>query len=482
MEKSTRVLAFVLAGGEGRRLAPLTRHTAKPAVPFHTSHRLIDFALSNLRNSGIRAIHVLMQYQPQSVLQHLMACWRCGRPDPDGFINPILGGVGGLPAFGGTADAVYQNRQQIIDFCPDVVAIFSADHIYRMDVRQMIDYHLACGADVTVAALPVPLEEARSFGVIEAAAGGRIRRFVEKPQRPRPMPGCPDRAFASMGNYLFSPRVLLEALEATHAAGGTDFGGHLLPTLVESHRLMAYDFTTNRIDGMPAGCHAHYWRDVGTLDAYFAAQMDTLGAAGRAPRFDILTRCWPIRGGASASDAGRREWSLGQYQCLSSIAHSARVEESILRPGASIADHAEVSRCILGDNVEVGPGCRLRNVIIEADNKVPAGFEVGFEPDRDHEWLPVSEGGVVVIPRGYFNTTVLTQAVSAGVGRGAGATITPIGVPTGLAAATGKQAALAGSGANVMAMMPSLAAGAAPAGARRRDAAEPQPSTQAARA
>ncbi len=342
MEKSTRVLAFVLAGGEGRRLAPLTRHTAKPAVSFHTSHRLIDFALSNLRNSGIRAIHVLMQYQPQSVLQHLMACWRCGKPDPDGFINPILGGVGGLPAFAGTADAVYQNRQLIIDFCPDVVAIFSADHIYRMDVRQMVAYHLACGADVTVSALPVPLEEARSFGVIEAAADGRIRRFVEKPQRPRPMPGRPDRAFASMGNYLFSPRVLLEALEATHAADGTDFGGHLLPALVDSHRLMAYDFTTNRIDGVPAGCDAHYWRDVGTLDAYFAAQMDTLGAADRAPRFDMQARCWPIRGEAPAYDPARREWSPGQ--CM--------VVDCAVRPGSNKAS------CERGSASPTAPKCR----------------------------------------------------------------------------------------------------------------------------
>jgi len=276
--------------------------------------------------------------------------------------------------------------------------------------------------------------------------------------------------------------VLLEALEATHAADGTDFGGHLLPTLVDSHRLMAYDFTTNRIDGVPAGCDAHYWRDVGTLDAYFAAQMDTLGAADRAPRFDMQARCWPIRGESPAYDPARREWSPGQG--WSSIGQSARVEQSILRAGVSIADRAEVSRCILGDNVEVGPGCRLRNVIIEADNKVPPGFEVGVEPDRDHEWLPVSEGGVVVIPRGFFSTTVLAQAVSAGVGRGAGPAITPIGLPTGLAATVspGKQAALAATTGTVMPMVPSLSAGAAPVGARRREPAEQQPSTQAARA
>ena len=251
MEKDTRVLAFVLAGGEGRRLAPLTRQLAKPAVPFHTSHRLIDFALSNLRNSGIRAIHVLMQYQPQSVLQHLMACWRCGsRIRTASSTRSSAGSAACLlspaPRTPSTRTAS-RSSTFVRTWSP-----FSAPTIstgWTCGRWSTSTWH--CGADVTVSALPVPLAEARSFGVIEAAADGRIRRFVEKPQRPRPMPGRPDHALASMGNYLFSPRVLLEALEATHAAGGTDFGGHLLPALVDSHRLMAYDFTTNRIDGLP---------------------------------------------------------------------------------------------------------------------------------------------------------------------------------------------------------------------------------------
>jgi glucose-1-phosphate adenylyltransferase len=480
METNTRVLAFVLAGGEGRRLAPLTRHVAKPAIPFHKSHRLIDFALSNLRNSGVRAIHVLMQYQPQSVLQHLIACWHCGRSDADGFVHPVIGGSSGVPAFAGTADAVYCNRQEIIDFCPDVVAVFSADHIYRMDVRQMIDFHLASGADVTVSALPVPLAEARSFGVIEADTSGRIRRFAEKPPQPRPMPGRPDHAFASMGNYLFSPRVLLEALEATHAAGGTDFGGHLLPSLVDGHRLMAYDFTSNRIDGLPAGCDPHYWRDVGTLDAYFAAHMDTMGAPAQAPRFDVNARCWPIRSATPAFDAARGEWSLGRYRSMATVAASASVEHSILRPGVRVGERAEVFRSILGENVDVGAGCRLRNVIIEADNHVPPGFEVGFDPATDRDWLPVSEGGVVVIPRGFFSTTQLARAVARGLGSGTAPAIIPPGI------AGNVPAAGMGSGASthtVTPMVPALAAGAAPTLPRRREAATAEtPSTHAARA
>ena len=399
MEKATRVLAFILAGGEGKRLAPLTRHIAKPAVPFHARHRLIDFALSNLRNSGIRAVHVLMQYQPRSVLRHLLSTWRADRPDPDGFVNPVTGGTGGIAAFDGTADAVFRNREQIVDFSPDVVVVFSADHIYRMDVRQMIEFHLACDADATVAALPVPLAQARGFGVIEAGEGGRIHRFAEKPARPAPMHGRPGQALASMGNYVFSPRVLLQALDATHVAGGTDFGGDLLPSLVGSHRLMAYDFTTNVVKGTSADADPHYWRDVGTIDAYFAAHMDTLGPV---PRFRLANREWPIRGTAAAGDSTGPEWPFGREQSLAVMSHSAEVEQSILRQGVHIGERALVSRCIVADNVTVGARCRLRNVIVDQDNHLPDGFEAGIDAALDRQCWPVSDAGIVVIPRGFF--------------------------------------------------------------------------------
>jgi glucose-1-phosphate adenylyltransferase len=414
MEKrEVKVLAFVLAGGEGKRLAPLTKEVAKPAVPFHTQHRLIDFALSNLRNSGIRTMHVLMQYRPESVLEHLTSAWQIHRPDATCFINPVIGGQGGMPHFAGTADAVYRNRREIVDTLPDLVAVFSADHIYRMDVRQMIDFHLDTGADATVAALPVPLAEARGFGVIEARSDGRIKRFAEKPQKPLPMPGRPDHALASMGNYIFSPKVLLEALEATRADGGTDFGGHLLPALVSSHRLMAYDFTTNVIEGLAPEKRSHYWRDVGTLDAYFAAHMDTLAGPGGAPRFDLAAHGWPIRGETSVFDASRRNWALGRYESLAAVAPSAAVEQIILRQGASVGAGAEVERCILGEHVEIGARCRLRNVIVESGTRVPAGFVAGFDPARDREMLTVSDGGIVVIPRSFFSTPIRTTLAHA---------------------------------------------------------------------
>jgi glucose-1-phosphate adenylyltransferase len=413
-----------------------------------------------------------------------MSTWRCGRADSEGFVNPIIGGVGGVPSFAGTADAIYRNRREILDFCPDVVAIFSADHIYRMDVRQMVDFHLASGADVTVSALPVPLGEARSFGVLETDGDGRIRRFLEKPRNPLPMRGRPDRALASMGNYLFSPRVLLEALEATHAAGGTDFGGHLLPALVSSHRLMAYDFATNRIEGLPADCDPHYWRDVGTIDAYFAAHMDTMPATpGAVPRFDIAARSWPIRGAVSPFDPARREWSLGRYQCMAAIARTADVEQSILRQNAKVGERAQVAYCILGENVEVGEDCRLRNVIIEAGNKVPDGVEIGFDPAQD-EWLPVSEGGIVVIPSGFFNNRIPAGRMNwdihplgrrqPGVTSGAVSTSDPGPV-------TGKAAATTEGGPTVSQIVPSLAAGAAQ-GPRRREVPTTKPRSAGARA
>ena len=256
--------------------------------------------------------------------------------------------------------------------------------------------------------------------MIEADADGRIRRFAEKPQQPLPMAGpCRTMPWPRWATTCSRPRVLLQALEATHAAGGTDFGGHLLPALVASHRLMAYDFTTNRIEGLPAGCDAHYWRDVGTLDAYFAAHMDALAAAGAAPRFDV--------GGARAGrfavpsrlrSGPARVVDLGATSAWRRFRASAQVERSILRPGASIGERAEVSRCILGENVEVGarlPACATSSSR-RTTSCPPASWRL--RPARDQERLPVSEGGIVVIPRGYFSTTVASQAVSPGVAAG----------------------------------------------------------------
>ncbi|MGE0798728.1 MAG: sugar phosphate nucleotidyltransferase [Lautropia sp.] len=409
MQRSApRVLAFVLAGGEGKRLAPLTRSVAKPAVPFHRHHRLIDFALANLRNSGIQAIHVLTQYRPESVLEHLARTWGGSGSLYQGFVNPVVGGAHGIERFRGTADAVYCNRDQIVDFCPDVVAVFGADHVYRMDVRQMIDFHMAAGADATIAALPVPLAAARGFGVVAAAPDGRIKSFAEKPHDPEPMPGRPDYAFASMGNYLFQPAALLRALDDVRAAGGTDFGSDLLPHLLAtSARLYAYDFATNVVPGSESSAEPHYWRDVGTLDAYFAAQMDTLGPR---PRFDPRSTAWPIRSHADVSQPGAvgaiADWAadaLRDYRSdLGGRAARSRLSETIVRDGVAIGDGAELSRCVLQDGVTIGSGCRLRNVIVDRDNAVPDGTEIGFDEAADRQRFSVSETGIVVVPAGTF--------------------------------------------------------------------------------
>jgi glucose-1-phosphate adenylyltransferase len=413
MKKSAEVLAIVLAGGEGTRLAPLTRQTAKPAMPFHAAHRLIDFALSNLNNSGIPVVHVLMQYRPESVLRHLDEAWMGAQEGSGCLIHPLVGGTGRLPRFNGTADAVYQIRQALIEQRPDVVAVFSADHVYRMDVRQMIDFHLQTGADATVAALPVPCEAARSFGVMEVDGRGRIMRFAEKPQHPLPMPGRPGHALASMGNYLFAPDVLLQALEANHAAGGTDFGSHVLPALLRSsHRLMAYDFTTNVVEGLDEEGDPHYWRDVGTLDAYFAAHMDTIAPAGKHPAFDLAAPAWPIRGAASALAPG--ETGLG----VGALPATGNGDEP--SPGRAKRSQAwgQGGRGRSGvplhrrRRVEIGARCRLRNVIVEAGTRLPDGFQAGFDLEEDRERFAVSLGGVVVIPRGVIEPRVASMAPS----------------------------------------------------------------------
>lgn len=393
MEKATRVLAFVLAGGEGRRLAPLTTHVAKPAAPFHARHRLVDFALSNLRNSGIADIEVLLQYQPHSLLQHLRRAWDADRPGADVRIATSVGGLGGLPPYRGTADAVRCHRDRIAAFAPDLVAIFSADHVYRMDVREMIANHLATGADVSIAAIPVPSPEAHAFGVLCVDADGRVRRFEEKPARPAEIPGRPGVSLVSMGNYLFRPRVLLDALEATHAAGGTDFGRDLLPRLVQTHRLMAYDFGTNRL---AAGSSRPYWRDVGTIDAFFAAHMDMLDAA---PPFDLHDARWPIRCLGAAGHGS----SLPRGVCEDArIGLGARLSATVLRAGVEVGAGAVLERCIVAEDARVGARCRLRNVIVDAGNCLPDGLEVGFRPELDARRFQVSPGGIVVIPRGTF--------------------------------------------------------------------------------
>jgi glucose-1-phosphate adenylyltransferase len=285
---------MVLAGGEGTRLYPLTADHAKPALPFANGYRIIDFVLSNLLNSGITSIYVLAQYKPESLVQHVAQTWTPALEDRGGSIKVLLprsNTLGGQ--FKGTADAVYQHLDLLAAHAPDLVAVFAADHVYRMDVRQMVDFHEENDADVTVAAVGVPLEHAGSFGILSADPDGRVCEFREKPKRAAPIAADPSRAYASMGNYLFEPELLENVLEGARRRGDTDFGRDILPRLCAERRVFAYDFGRNRVPGVQEFEERAYWRDVGTLSALAAAQQD---AMGQRPRFNLWNSRWPIRG------------------------------------------------------------------------------------------------------------------------------------------------------------------------------------------
>ncbi len=290
--KSPSVLAFVMAGGEGTRLHPFTAALPKPGLPFGGGHRLIDFVLSNLYNSQIRAVYVLLQYRPQVLLDHIAGNWARSLEGTDGFVKPVLPALtsSGEP-FRGTAHAVHQCLHLVEKHAPEVVAVFAADHVYRMDVRQMVRFHEERGAEASVAAVPVPVEQASSFGIIEADCEDRIRGFQEKPRQPARLAAAPDKAFASMGNYLFNARVLVRALRDACQRGEFDFGRHVLPRLIHEHRVLAYDFSRNVVPGVRAHEERAYWRDVGTVEAYMAAKRDLLGTK---PRFELKNRAWPI--------------------------------------------------------------------------------------------------------------------------------------------------------------------------------------------
>jgi len=287
-----KIVALVLAGGEGTRLYPLTAEHSKPALPFANGYRIVDFVLSNLANSKISTIYVIAQYKPDSLMRHIAAAWAPWFDAHDSMIKVLLP-RSNRQLFRGTADAVHQCLDVLQAHSPDVVAIFAADHVYRMDVRQMIDFHCAREADATLAAVGVPLEKASSFGIVSASADGRVREFHEKPRRAVPCPQNAAQAYASMGNYLFDPHVLERALEDGVSHGATDFGRDLLPRLCTEARIYAYDFAQNQVPGLLEFEEPAYWRDVGTLTALAAAQQD---ATGHRPRFNLWNRRWPIRG------------------------------------------------------------------------------------------------------------------------------------------------------------------------------------------
>jgi glucose-1-phosphate adenylyltransferase len=400
----------VLAGGKGTRLYPLTRERAKPAVPFGGKYRIIDFVLSNFVNSGIHSIYVLTQFLSQSLLQHLSEGWQVGGLLKSHFIINVPAQMRSENEswYRGTADAIYQNMNLIEQSDPHLVAIFGADHIYRMNVAAMIDFHRAKRADVTVAAIPVARSHAHEFGVIEVNEEGRIVAFHEKNPNAPTMPGDPHRVYASMGNYIFSTPTLLELLTADAKTPGShhDFGKDILPRLAGKAPMYAYNFESNRIPGEVEDS-VPYWRDVGTIEAYYEANMDLNNVK---PDLNLYNREWPVRSTSYPDppakfvfeEEGRRGEALDSIVSGGCILSGGLVRKSILGRGVRVHAGAEVEGCVIMDDCDIGRRAKLRRAILDKNIGIPEDTTIGYdlEADRARGWH-VTESGIVVIGRGY---------------------------------------------------------------------------------
>ena len=400
-----RVLGIVLAGGKGTRLYPLTKERAKPAVPFGGKYRIVDFVLSNFINSGIHSIYVLTQFKSQSLLQHLSDGWQFGGLLKDQFIIPVPAQMRseGETWYRGTADAIYQNVNLIEQSDPHLVAIFSADHIYRMNIIDMVEYHEQKRSQITVAAIPVERRFATEFGVIETARDGRIVGFHEKRADAPTIPGDPDRVFASMGNYIFSARTLLREIHADAAREDSthDFGRDILPSLVNRVDMFAYDFQANLIPGEAPGAPA-YWRDVGTLDAYYEAHMDLRAVS---PALNLYNREWPLRPASYADppakftfdDEGRRGHAIDSIVSGGCILSGGVVRHSVLFRGVRVHTGAVVEDCVILDNCDVGRRARIRHAILDKNVRIPEGTTIGYDLERDKKFHHVTDKGIVVV-------------------------------------------------------------------------------------
>lgn len=397
-----KVLAFVLAGGEGTRLYPLTDLRCKPAIPFGGRYRLVDFVLSNLVNSQIFSIYLLVQYKSQALIEHLHKAWEMSPMLVEQFITevPPQRCGGSDEWFQGTADAVYQNRSLIDQHQADVVLVFGSDHIYRMDIRQMLNFHFNQQADVTVAVKPAPIEQAARYGNVEIDETFHIIGFHEKPQQPVLMPDCPDRVLASMGNYIFRADILQQALEAVHSGGGTDFGNDVLPWLVDRQRVMAYDLSDNDVPGIKPYEEQGYWCDVGTINSYRRAHDDILGMK---PKFDLFNPRWPIRTYRYDGPATK----IGELDIHNSLLgagcliDNVKISRSVIGLEVMIDEGVEVENCIILDYVKIERGCKLRNTIIDRFNIIKEGTKIGYDVKSDKENYYIDEAsGIVVVPCG----------------------------------------------------------------------------------
>jgi glucose-1-phosphate adenylyltransferase len=400
-----RVLSFVLAGGKGTRLYPLTKERAKPAVPFGGQYRIVDFVLSNLVNSGIHSIYVLIQFKSQSLLQHLRDGWEFAPIMKSQYIIPVPAQMrsAGETWYSGTADAIFQNVNLIEQSDPHVVAIFGADHVYRMNIREMIEFHERKRAQATIAAIPMPRELASEFGVLETAPDGRILRFHEKNPDAPSMPGNPNMVYASMGNYIFSTGPLLKYVyeDARIEDSSHDFGRDILPKWVQTGEVFAYDFGTNRIPGDPVDSPV-YWRDVGTIDAYYDATMDMRAVA---PVLNLYNRQWPLRTAGyddppakfTFDDEGRRGAAIDSIVSSGSILSGGMVRNSVLGRGVRVHTGALVEDSIVFDNCNIGRRSKVRRAILDKNVVLPEETVIGYDLDSDLKRYHVTDSGITVV-------------------------------------------------------------------------------------
>ncbi len=411
------VLTMILAGGQGERLFPLTKDRAKPAVPFGGRYRIIDFVINNFINSGFFKIKVLTQFKSNSLIEHITRTWRLV-PEIGQYVDIVPAQMRRGPFwFRGTADAVFQNLELIFDERPEYVCVFGGDHIYKMDVNQMLQEHINNDADLTIATIPVPMAEAQHFGVVEIDADYRVTGFVEKPKEGvKTIPDRPDMILASMGNYIFKANLLIDVLQRNALRNaGIDFGKEIIPEMYPRMKVYAYDFGTNYIPGEDAH-NQGYWRDVGTIDSYFSAALDLVSVT---PQFNLYNQMWPIVSAplhqppAKFVFADSRSARIGiatdSLVSDGSIISGGTINRCVLHPRVRINSYTDIDESILMDGVEVGRHSKIRRAIIDKGVKLPPGTVIGYDPEADRQRFSVTDSGIVVVPKGQvFEETRVT--------------------------------------------------------------------------